>query len=414
MAKAISKPLALAVAVGLTLGGSFGAGAPAFAQNAVDAPQVATQAPPASTIPAENNFSLTIHKRVNSQTLRNATGQEDQEVGGEPLAGAQFTIRKLAGDVRTQAGLQSLVKKANDYNRTQAPAELTESDFDGAATAAQTTGTDGKIEYTGLAAGAYLVTETQTPTVGDNDARAYVPSRPFIVMVPMTNPNGGGWNSNVHVYPKNSEARVEKQVVDANKHATTEKETEASSVVEYTLDGVVPAAPQGRQLKDFKLTDSSRSDELRFDTGFVKRVQRIPAGQTEANAVTIAQEWYTVSAVNGANLPTNQNNIASDADQAFTITVADPAGAGLMPGDTLRVVVEATMLQAPDQQIENSVNESGVFRDPTSDLEDESFETPNDKATTYIGKIQVVKFEEGTQESNNPVRLQGAEFELYN
>lgn len=414
MAKAISKPLALAVAVGLTLGGSFGAGAPAFAQNAVDAPQVATQAPPASTIPAEDNFSLTIHKRVNSQTLRNANGQEDQEAGGEPLAGAQFTIRKLAGDVRTQAGLQSLVKKANDFNRTQAPTELTESDFDGAATAARTTGSDGKIEYTGLAAGAYLVTETQTPTVGDNDARAYVPSRPFIVMVPMTNPSGDSWNSNVHVYPKNSEARVEKQVVDANKHATTEKETEASSVVEYTLDGVVPAAPQGRQLKDFKLTDSSRSDELRFDTGFVKRVQRIPAGQTEANAETIGEQWYTVGAVNGDNLPTNQNNIASGADQAFTITVADPAGAGLMPGDTLRVVVEATMLQAPDQQIENSVNESGVFRDPTSDFDDESFETPNDKVTTYIGKIRVVKFEEGTQESNNPVRLQGAEFELYN
>lgn len=32
MARAISKPLAIAVAVGLTLGGSFGAGAPAFAQ----------------------------------------------------------------------------------------------------------------------------------------------------------------------------------------------------------------------------------------------------------------------------------------------------------------------------------------------------------------------------------------------
>ncbi|MDK8760143.1 SpaH/EbpB family LPXTG-anchored major pilin [Corynebacterium pseudodiphtheriticum] len=414
MAKAISKPLALAVAVGLTLGGSFGAGAPAFAQNSVNAPQVATQAPPASTIPAGNNFSLTIHKRVNSQTLRNATGQEDQEAGGEPLAGAEFTIRKLAGDVRTQAGLQSLVKKANDFNRTQAPTELTESDFDGAATAARTTGVDGKIEYTGLAAGAYLVTETQTPTVGDNDARAYVPSRPFIVMVPMTNASGDGWNSSVHVYPKNSEARVEKQVVDANKHASTEKQTAASSVVEYTLDGVVPAAPQGRQLKDFKLTDSSRSDELRFDTGFVKRVQRIPAGQTEANAVTIGEEWYTVSAVNGANLPTNQNNIASGADQAFTITVADPAGAGLMPGDTLRVVVEATMLQAPDQQIENSVNESGVFRDPTSDFDDESFETPNDKVTTYIGKIRVVKFEEGTQETANPVKLQGAEFELYN
>lgn len=60
MAKAISKPLALAVAVGLTLGGSFGVGAPAFAQvnDAVEAndPADATQkVPGASTIPAGDN-----------------------------------------------------------------------------------------------------------------------------------------------------------------------------------------------------------------------------------------------------------------------------------------------------------------------------------------------------------------------
>lgn len=111
MAKAISKPVALAVALGLTLGGSFSVGATAFAQGIQNAPQLAEGTPAASTIPAGRNFSLTIHKRVNSQTLRNATGQEDQQVGGEPLEGARFTIRKLAGDVRTQAGLQSLVKK---------------------------------------------------------------------------------------------------------------------------------------------------------------------------------------------------------------------------------------------------------------------------------------------------------------
>lgn len=33
MAKTISKPLALAIAAGITLGGAFGAGAPAFAQD---------------------------------------------------------------------------------------------------------------------------------------------------------------------------------------------------------------------------------------------------------------------------------------------------------------------------------------------------------------------------------------------
>lgn len=414
MAKAISKPVALAVALGLTLGGSFSVGAPAFAQEIQNAPQLGNAAPPASTIPDGKNFSLTIHKRVNSQTLRNATGQEDQGVGGEPLQGARFTIRKLAGDVRTQAGLQSLVKKTNDYNRAQTPTELTDDDFASAATEERVTEADGTIEYSNLEPGAYLVTETQTPTVSAGEARAYVPSRPFIVMVPMTNPNGDGWNSKVHVYPKNSEARVEKQVVDANKHAENGQNVSANSTVQYTLDGVVPAAPQGRQLKDFKLTDSSRSDELRFNSGFVKSVQRIPAGKTEEDATTLDAAFYQVSEVNGENLPKNRENIAAEADQAFTITVPDPATAGLKPGDTLRVVVEATLLQAPDQQIENSVNESGLFRDPTSGSGDEEFETPNDKATSYIGKIRIVKFEEGTQDKENPVKLAGAEFELYN
>ena len=414
MAKAISKPVVLAVALGLTFGGSFSVGAPAFAQGIQNAPQLAEGTPAASTIPTGRNFSLTIHKRVNSQTLRNATGQEDQQVGGEPLQGARFTIRKLAGDVRTQAGLQSLVKKTNDYNRTQTPTELTDDDFADVATEERVTGTDGTIEYSNLEPGAYLVTETQTPTVSEGEARAYVPSRPFIVMVPMTTPNGDGWNSNVHVYPKNSEARVEKQVVDANKHAETSGESQATSNVKYTLDGIIPAAPQGRQLRDFKLTDSSNSAELRFGANFVKSVKRIPAGGNESDAVELGAESYTVSAVSADNLPSNKTNIAQGADQAFNVVVANPAAAGLQPGDTLRVEVEATLLQAPDQNIENSVNESGLFRAPEQGVDDTPFDTPNDKVVTHIGKIRVVKFEEGTEDTENPVKLAGAEFELFN
>lgn len=414
MAKAISKPLALAVAVGLTLGGSFGVGAPAFAQEIQNAPQLAENTPAASTIPAGDNFSLTIHKRVNSQTLRNATGQEDQEVGGEPLQGAKFTVRKLKGDIRNQATLAQLTKKANAFNTPHSSEQLAEDDFDGAALNEIETGADGKAEFSNLAAGAYLVTETETPSVGENDARAYVPSRPFIVFVPMTNPGGNGWNSNVHVYPKNSEARVQKTVVDANQHAETGGESQATSNVKYTLDGVIPAAPQGRQLRDFKLTDSSNSAELRFGANFVKSVKRIPAGGTEDNAVELSAENYTVSAVSADNLPTNKTNIAQGADQAFNVVVADPTTAGLKPGDTLRVEVEATLLQAPDQNIENSVNESGIFRDPAQDVDDTTFDTPNDKVVTHIGKIRVIKFEEGTEDAENPVKLAGAEFELFN
>lgn len=93
MAKAISKPVALAVALGLTLGGSFSVGAPAFAQNQVNEPNRATTAPAASQIAAGNDFSLTVHKKANAPTLRNATGEEDPQAGGEGWTGFPSRFR---------------------------------------------------------------------------------------------------------------------------------------------------------------------------------------------------------------------------------------------------------------------------------------------------------------------------------
>ncbi|MDK8804591.1 SpaH/EbpB family LPXTG-anchored major pilin [Corynebacterium pseudodiphtheriticum] len=412
MAKAISKPLALAVAVGLTLGGSFGAGAPAFAQNAVDAPQTAEQVPPASTIPAGNNFSLTIHKRVNSQTLRQGTGQQDDQVGGQPLQGVDFKIQKLAGDIREQSDFSRLAALAKEYNQPHASADAPALD-DSFTEQTRTTTAAGEANFSNLPAGAYLVTETKTPD--PEGAQTFVASKPFIAFVPMTNPQGNGWNSDVHVYPKNSEVRVTKQVDDANKHASNQTDgRNVDSKVTYTLDGLVPAAPAGRVLRDFKLTDASKSDELSFGENFVTSVVRIPAGGTPDQAVPLTpNQHYTVKS--NASLPNNTTNMANGADQAFDIVISDPAAAGLQPGDTVRAVVEATMLQAPDQQIENSVNESGVFRDPSTGADDQPFETPNDKVVTYIGKIRVLKIEERADDAEGePKPLAGAKFDLYN
>lgn len=412
MAKTISKPLALAVAVGLTLGGSFGAGAPAFAQTLQTAPDTAQNVPPASTIPAGNNFSLTVNKRVNSQTLRQGTGQQDSEVGGDPLQGAEFQIQKLEGNIRQQADFSRLAALTREFNKPLSAAETPALDT-GFTAQTKTTGANGQAIFEGLPAGAYLVTETKTP---DSDGtQTFVKSNPFIVFVPMTNPDGNTWNQNVHVYPKNSEVRVTKQVEDANKHASNEAPgRNVDSKVTYTLDGLVPAAPAGRELRNFKLTDSSNSQELQFGDDFVTSVVRIPAGQTPEQAVPLTQgQHYTV--VRQAQAPTNTENIAAGANQYFDILIADPAAAGLQPGDTVRAVVEATMLQAPDQEIENSVNESGIFRDPNSAVEDEPFETPNDKVVTYLGKIRVVKIEEREDNAEGaPVPLAGAKFDLYN
>ncbi|TVP92931.1 SpaA isopeptide-forming pilin-related protein [Alkalibacterium sp.] len=59
------------------------------------------------------------------------------------------------------------------------------------------TNNDGYLKFENLNAGRYLVVETNTPKGVTNF------SPQFLVDVPMMNPNGREWNSDVHVYPKN-------------------------------------------------------------------------------------------------------------------------------------------------------------------------------------------------------------------
>ncbi|CAB0730848.1 LPXTG cell wall anchor domain-containing protein [Corynebacterium diphtheriae] len=398
MAKAISKPLALAVAVGLTLGGSFGVGAPAFAQEARQTSRGA------ATIPQGENFSLTLHKRLNAQQLFETDGEINPNAGGQPLPGVEFRIQKLAGNVRDQAGLSHLATVADEFNKSNGSADTPPLDPNGPDQTGETQ-QNGEVTFGNLPAGAYLVTETKTPAT--DGAQAFVKSKPFIVFVPMTNPNGIGWNSDVHIYPKNSAVRVDKQVEDADKHAEDPLRDPDSKIVTYTLDGLVPAAPQRRILSNFKLTDSSRSDELRFEDNFIESVQRIPAGGTADDAENLPEGTYQVN--RDVPLPTNTQNLAEGANQTFEVVVPDPQAANLQAGDTLHVTVKATMLKAADQQIENSVNESGIFRDPNTGAEDEGFETPNDKVVSYIGDIRVVKVDEQNEEK----RLEGAAFDLF-
>lgn len=401
MAKAISKPLALAVAVGLTLGGSFGAGAPAFAQEGTTPVEGVNKVLPGASLIEEGNvYSLTLHKRTNPPVgdRLDTTGEPIDNPGGQPLPGAKFEITRVEGDVRTQSGLNSMVNLINDYNN-----QMTNDVQTRQGTMREgTTGENGLLKFDNLEAGVYLVRETQAPA--GTDGQTYVPGRPFLVLVPMTNAEGTAWNSEVHAYPKNAEVRIDKQVQDANKHAKDEQRDDESSEVTYTLNGVVPQAPEGKTLQEFVIRDSYNDAELEFAEGFTPVVERIPAGNGQPEA--ISANLYTLN--RDAALPNNRENIAEGANKAFSITF-DEAGlnaAGLTGGDTVRVTVKATMLKAADQQIENSVNESGIFRDPFSSHE---FETPNDKVTSYIGNIRVIK----EDENNNNIKLAGAEFELF-
>lgn len=422
MAAATKKTAAIALAAGLAFTGSAGIAAQdAVAQTRVSGPATATVVPEAPTIPAGDNFTLTVNKRINPTELRNGTGQQDA-VAGVALEGVEFTVQKLQGDIRTQKDFNALAKLSEEYNKAaEKPDVSPDSNF---AARKITTGANGAAEFGGLPAGAYLVTETNTqgakpvgdPAPAGKNTDTFVAADPFIVFVPMTNPEGDGWISNVHVYPKNSFVRVEKSVVDADKHAnvaSAEGETNnRKSDIQYTLTGRVPSAAEGKTLTGLNLRDSYNSSELTFQMDpaqngyFVQSV--VVMGTAGAKKADLVRETdYRVETDGVAYNPE-----VTGANAAFRISLTEEGLKKVAPNDKVVATVQATMENATDKEIVNGVDEHGtITRNPdgATTFEPEPFDTPKDEVVTYLGDIEVFK----TGEKNGTrTALAGATFEI--
>jgi len=89
------------------------------------------------------------------------------------------------------------------------------------------TNASGVATVSNLPLGLYWIEETTAP--GD-----IVPVVPFLVTLPMTNPQGNGWMYDVYVYPKNQHVNLKKTVNDAS--ATT-----AGQPLSYTIVGDIPS-----------------------------------------------------------------------------------------------------------------------------------------------------------------------------
>lgn len=413
MAIALKKTAAIAIAAGLTFAGSAGIAAQdAMAQTMNDEPAVATDVLDAGTI-GDAPAKLTIHKMVNPTELRNATGETDQGASGKPLPGVKFTAQKIKGDITQQSVFNQIAKFANDRDVAGATAlGLEGQEYTG------TTNAKGQIAWENMPVGAYLVKETSAPEVKSPATETYVTAKPFIVFLPMTTPKGDGWNRDVHVYPKNSMAKVSKTVVDQDKNTKSDAaqgeqgkpgflgaRPADNAVVEYTLDGVVPAAPEGRELKNITLTDASNKAELQWDENFIVSVERVRGADT--TPIT----KYTPTGIQKLDPNLNNSNIAAGANQTFSVTV-NPKEADLQPGDIVRVTVKATMLKddTTSKGIENSVNQTFIFHNPKTKTDDEPKQTPHDKVVTYVGDISVYKRGEVDGKDNQP--LAGAEFQI--
>ncbi|PAT03392.1 hypothetical protein CKJ85_08410 [Corynebacterium sp. NML 150383] len=413
MAKAIAKTAAIAVAAGLTFAGSAGIATDAFAQETsttVSNP-APTDSPAAETIndavAADGTVNLTIHKRANlTGELQPANGAENAAPGGEALAGAKFSARKIKGDITDQRVFNQIAKLANDRDIAGITAEGGPG-FDGEAIDLGETQGDGGTLTKQLRRGAYLITETNVPTSTDE---AYIKSDPFIVFLPMTNANGIGWNTDVHLYPKNSMAKVTKEVTDADKHAGASDDK--NKVVTYTLDGIVPVAPENNELTAFNINDSYNSAELQLDENFLQSVE-VVRGETRTKL-----EPADYNVVKGKNNTTKSadGETARDYNAGFVISLTDEGLSKVQANDHVVATVNATLLNAQeggDQDIWNSVNEAGTFKRKQgtgSGFDENPWETPHDEVVTYLGNIEVLKA--GEQNDGSRKLLEGAEFKI--
>lgn len=166
-----------------------------------------------ATIDTTQKGSITIHKyEYNGDGGQTGTGETSDTVptGAKPLAGAGFTIYKVADATDIEKYYSKNQTALPDVNTYITDGKINSSysgkviklDENGAASDHGTkkeliTGADGIVSFTNLDVGFYVVIETTTP------AKVTTPADPFIVSVPMTKADGSDWLYDVHVYPKN-------------------------------------------------------------------------------------------------------------------------------------------------------------------------------------------------------------------
>lgn len=204
-----------------------------------------------STINKSKTGSITIYKRSMTTTLPTepAGKGETTTPDGDPLENVGFTIYQVmdAGElVKYYDGITTgdAVKYQTYFkaNTTEFTAENLTDEVKGKevketseSSGEKKTDKAGKVEFTGLEVGLYLVIETTLPQAVTQKAE------PFLVSIPMTrigagedettNPNNEVWMYDVTVYPKNSIAQGN---VTLEKKGVTGSDT-ANAV---SLDGV--------------------------------------------------------------------------------------------------------------------------------------------------------------------------------
>lgn len=204
-----------------------------------------------TSIPATGN--LHIHKRLGLPGDTRDDGTVKPDAPGDPVNGVGFTVYPVLEsadgaqlDLTTQDGWAAAQQVTlGDVYGADGPSNRV-----GAGKEGDTAG-QGTAVFSDLPAGLYLVVEQDNPV--DAEGNALAPAAPFLVTVPLTNPDGNGWLSDVHVYPKNqSIAGPVKSVTDPD---PAQPGASVGEQIGFQIDSTIPAITPGNTFNGYMVTD---------------------------------------------------------------------------------------------------------------------------------------------------------------
>ena len=374
----------------------------AVAAGAAAVPGIATAAPTASAfgvvataerapslvdLDTSKTGSITIHKLVKDNTngTTEGTGLEDTTVTGTGLDGAEFTVERLTHvDLTTQAGWEKLVGYNGNVDAAKADG------VDAAIT--KTTAGGGLAKFDSLPLGAYVVTETKTPA-------SYIGSKPFIITVPMTHPTQKNvWNYDLHVYPKNSKAGVDKQVKDDATPAV-------GSEINYTINSDIPSLPAGDKLKTYMVVDQ-------YDKRVTIDADDVTLELSDGTALTLTTD-YELKTATGTGTAKDYKFITAVFTEAGRNKIAAARAAGT---DATKVVMKlkgtVTGPLSGNGLVPNKV--TLIPNTPATPWDPESGTTPppeypNSEVVSKFGKVKITK----VSAADPTAKLKDAEFSVY-
>ena len=346
------------------------------------------RAPSLVDLDTNRTGSITIHKLVKDATNGTDAGNglEDNTVTGNPLPGAHFQIRKLTNiDLTTQAGWEKLIS----YNGDVSAAENDGTD----APQEQTTGADGKAVFPSVGIGAYIVEETVTPP-------GYVGSKAFIMTVPMTHPTDlNKWIYDVHAYPKNTKAGLEKTVNDTDTPAV-------GSPISYTIKSDVPGVDTldyydvvDQYDKRVQLPEADVTLKLiNGKTGDVTLTKGTDYTLIAADAPDGKTKFWTAefTAAGRAKLIANRKDDTTKVQMDLSGTVNEPVGTD--------GIYKNTGYLLPSAPSNGWTPGSGTVPPPG---------TPKSEVESKFGKVKITKTSAKAKPDGSFDKLSGAKFAVY-